>query len=146
MQLHLPDAFALLDAGHLEEYVGADASFERRVEVGREVRREDDDAVEVLERGERHVDGGFRLALEPVARAPETTRGDGVRFVEQQYGVLFDRRAEEGGDVLRGFTRPHRVDFGVVDDEQLLTERMSDRLGADGFTCARGPGKVERQA
>ena len=146
MQLHLPDALALLDARHLEEDVSADASLERGVEVGREVRGEDDDAVEVLELAEEHVDGSVRLALEPVARAPETTRGDGVRFVEQQHGVLLDRRAKEARDVLRGLTRPHRVDFGVVDEEQLLTERVRDRLRADGFARAGWPSKVEREA
>jgi hypothetical protein len=38
------------------------------------------------------------------------------------------------------------VDFGVVDDNQLLTERVSDRLGADGFAGAGWPRKVERKA
>ena len=75
-------------------------------------------------------------------------RGDSVGLVEQQHRVLLARQAEDGRDVLRRLAHPHRLDFGVADDEQPAAERVRDRLGADRLAGPRRSREVEgeRQA
>jgi hypothetical protein len=64
MHLHTPDLLALLDAGHLEQDVRANATFERRIEIRRQIGREDDHAVEAFELLQQHVDHRVGLAHE----------------------------------------------------------------------------------
>src|SRR5207247_8344042 len=94
MDLHLPDPLALLEAGHLEADVRADAPLEGGIEVRREVRGEDDDAVELLELAQEDVDGDVRLAHVREAAARGAARRDRVGFVEEEDRVLLRGRAK----------------------------------------------------
>lgn len=67
----------------------------------------------------------------------------GVGFVEQQHGLLVPRRAENGGNVLRGLAHPHRFELGIADEQQAAAERVRDGFGADRLTSARRASKVE---
>ena len=113
-----------------------------------EVGGENHHAVERLELFEQHVDDGVCLPEEPVFESGGTSRGDSVRLVEQHNRVFFAGETEHGRHVLRRCPHPHRLHFGVADDEQPASERVRDRLGADRLARPARSREVEgeRQA
>ena len=87
----------------------------------------------------------FDFAMEALIDRRRASRGDRVRLVEQQHGLLLAGAAEHGGDVLRRFAHPHRFELGVADDQQAAAERVRDRFGADRLAGSRWAREVERQ-
>ena len=59
---------------------------------------------------------------------------------------MFAGGAKNCRHVFAGFARPQTFDFAVTHDEQFFAERVGNRFGANGFSGARWPGEVEREA
>ena len=64
VELDVPDPLPLRRIGHLEQDMGADPALERRIHVGGEIGREDDDAGEGLQLVQEHVDHRVGLAVD----------------------------------------------------------------------------------
>src|SRR4051812_31771144 len=94
MDLQLPYPHALFYSRHLEQHMAADPTFECRIEIGGQVRGENDDAVEGFELAQKNVNGQITLAVVRQDRARRAPRSDGVRFVEKQDGVLLGSGAK----------------------------------------------------
>ena len=56
---------------------------------------------------------------------------------------LVARRTKNGGNVLQRLAHPHRLEFGIADEQQPAAERVRDGFSADRLACARRTSKVE---
>src|SRR5205823_14677770 len=96
-----PDLLTLIDTRHLEQHMRSYPPLEGWIEVDCKVCRKDHDAVERLELFQQNIDDRIRLAEKAVVERRGTSRGNGVRFVEQQHRVLLPRHSEYPRDRLR---------------------------------------------
>ena len=146
VELHPPDPLPRLGVGHLEEDVGADPALEGGVDVGGQVGGEDDHAGEALQLVQQHVHHRVGLALVGRVHGGEAPAGDGVGLVEEEDRVLPLGGPEHRGHVLGRLPHPAGLQLGVAHHQQLLVQRVRERLGADGLAGAGRSGEVERQA
>src|SRR5215831_17909277 len=72
------------------------------------------------------------------------SRSYGIGLVKKEDCILLRRCAKCSDYVFRGFAEPHRFCLGIVDNQKLLAESMSDRLGADRLSSPGWSGKVKR--
>ena len=121
----------------------SNATFECRVEIGRQVRRKDDDAVVPLELLQEHAHHGVRLTLEAGVERGRTLRCNRVCFVEEQHCAFFPRRPKDCRHVLWRFAHPQGLELRVADEQQTPPQRMGECFGADGLACPRRARKVE---
>ncbi len=126
--------------------MGADSPLERRIDVGREVGGEDDDAGKGLQLVQQDVDDRVGLALVRHAHRREPPTGDRIRLIEEQDRILPLGRAEDGLHVLGRLTDPARFELGVAHDQQPLVQRVREGLGTDRLARAGRTGEVECQS
>ena len=153
VQHRLPDFRAGLERRLLELHLEDEAAGEGVVaEVRREVRRRDEDAVQVLQLLEDDVLDGVHHLVHAPFRVLQALGEDGVGLVEEEDGRQLVRAAhlavgrEDALDDFLGIAHPLALELGHVHGEDGAAGAAGELVGAGGLAAAGAAGEQDREA